>query len=145
MWLAPGEVVWIDVIVPVGHAGWADDIHRPMVWLGHHLARAFDAVGVDGVDVHDGPMETTPQSRLVCFDGLGPGEVTRHGGKLVGMSQRRTRSAARLQCCWYTQHEHDSLAELLLPEVSVDDLRPVATVDSTSAAAVVPLLAASLG
>ena len=40
----------------------------------------------------------TPWSRKVCFGGLGPGEVTVDGHKLVGISQRRTRDGARFQC-----------------------------------------------
>ena len=42
--LLPDEVVWVDVIVPAGGAGWVDDVHRPMVWLGEHLAAAFAAL-----------------------------------------------------------------------------------------------------
>ena len=37
-------------------------------------------------------------SEWVCFAGLGPGEVTVGGAKVVGISQRRTRHAARFQC-----------------------------------------------
>ena len=74
--LIPGEVVWIDVILPAGAEGWSDDVHRPMVWLGEHLAAAFAGAGVVGADVHDGAMISSETSRLVCFDGLGPGEVS---------------------------------------------------------------------
>ena len=35
---------------------------------------------------------------MVCFAGLGTGEVTVAGRKCVGMSQRRTRAGARFQC-----------------------------------------------
>jgi lipoate-protein ligase A len=128
--LVPGEVVWIDVIVPAGSDGWADDVHRPMVWLGQYLVAAFESAGVDGTDVHDGAMISTAVSRLVCFDGLGPGEVTRHGAKLVGISQRRTRVAARLQACWYTHYDPAQLTGLLRADIDVSGLRPVATVDA---------------
>ena len=40
--LVPGEVTWLDVIVPPGSAGWSDDAHVPMVWLGRHLAAVLD-------------------------------------------------------------------------------------------------------
>ena len=107
--LIPDAVVWVDVILPAGSAGWTDDVHRPMVWFGECLAAAFAQVGVGGTAVHDGAMISTAASQLVCFDGLGPGELTLDGAKLVGISQRRTRSAARLQACWYTHYD----AELL--------------------------------
>ena len=37
-------------------------------------------------------------SDVVCFAGLGPGEVTIDGRKVVGALQRRTRAGARFQC-----------------------------------------------
>lgn len=128
--LVPDEVVWIDVIVPAGRAGWADDVHRPMVWLGNHLAAAFDAAGHPVTAVHDGAMMSTESSQLVCFDGLGPGELTVDGAKLVGISQRRTRHAARLQACWYSTYDPAGLPRLLRADVDVTRLRPVATVSS---------------
>jgi hypothetical protein len=65
------------------------------------LAGANAALGTLGVDalVHRGGLCTTQWSRLVCFGGLGTGEVTDAGGvKLVGLSQRRSREGARFQC-----------------------------------------------
>ena len=103
-----------------------------MVWLGNGLAAAIassDRVSSDLV-VHDGPMRSTPWSRLVCFDGLGAGEVLLGGRKLVGISQRRTRDAARLQCCWYSAYDPQRLVALLDPVAGrpvVADLAPVAT------------------
>jgi lipoate-protein ligase A len=126
--LVPGEVVWVDVILPAGRDGWSDDVHRPMVWFGDHLAAAFAAAGVEGADVHRGAMISTDASRWVCFDGLGPGELSLDGHKLVGISQRRTRSAARLQACWYQRYDVELLPRLLRAEIDPSGLRPVATV-----------------
>ena len=134
--LVPGEVVWVDIILPAGHPGWADDVHRPMVWLGAHLAASFAAAGVGGAAVHDGAMISTAASRLVCFDGLGPGELTLDGAKLVGISQRRTRAAARLQACWYTAYDPAVLPSLLTSPIDAGALRPVATVGDAAARAV---------
>ena len=128
--LVPDEVTWLDVIVPAGAAGWSDDVHGPMVWLGRHLADAITtATGAHDVVVHDGPMRTTAWSTLICFDGVGAGEVLVDGRKLVGISQRRTRHAARLQCCWYSTYDPARLVELLAPtqRLALDDLAPVAT------------------
>lgn len=126
--LMPGEVTWLDVIVPAGHPAWSSDVHRPMVWLGRALARAFAAVGVAGTLVHDGAMVTTEHSRLICFDGVGPGEVLLDDAKLVGISQRRTRSAARMQCCWYSSYDPSALTDLLTDAPPPAALNPVATV-----------------
>ncbi len=142
--LVPGEVVWIDVLLPAGHRGWADDVHKPMVWLGRTLSRAFDDAGRPGTEVHDGAMVSTDHSRLICFDGVGPGELMLDGAKLVGISQRRTRSAARLQCCWYTSYDPAALTTLLVDAPAPRALKPVATVDQQVSASVVGLLADAL-
>ena len=145
--LVPGEVTWVDVIVPVGSPGWADDIHVPMVWVGRHLARLFgELLGERGVSVHEGPMVSTEWSRAVCFDGLGAGEVLLDGAKVVGISQRRTRHAARLQCCWYSEYDPDALVRLFDPahRPAVADLQPVATVPRAIADAIPTALASRL-
>jgi len=132
--LIPGEVTWIDIIIPAGSTGWADDVHAPMVWLGRILADLLQDLlaGSDQayeVTVHDGKMVATKWSSLVCFDGIGSGEVFLDARKLIGISQRRTRTYARLQCCWYSDYDQDLFLSLLLPERRplMSELRPVAT------------------
>jgi len=122
--LTPSEVTWFDVIIPSGAPGWAQDVHAPMVWLGERFAAACRAAGVaQALTVNDNSMIRTEWSTLVCFDGIGPGEVLLDGHKLLGISQRRTRAALRLQCCWY--HEVDSAALVgLFP--SLDGIDPSA-------------------
>jgi lipoate---protein ligase len=93
----PERTVWIDLVVPRGHVLWDDDVGRAMHWVGELWARALDALGLE-VRVHRGAMEPRRWGRVVCVAGLGPGEVVdADGRKLVGISQRRTRHAARFQ------------------------------------------------
>jgi len=89
-------------------------------------------------------MVTTTWSRLVCFDGLGPGELTRAGAKLVGISQRRTRTAARLQACWYIEYDDSILPRLLRHDLDASLLRPPATVPAAVGRAVPDRLLAAL-
>jgi lipoate-protein ligase A len=58
-------------------------------------------------------MVRTAWSSLVCFSGLGPGEVHAGGRKVVGISQRRTRGWARFQCAAYLRWDPDALVALL--------------------------------
>lgn len=139
VWLAPGEVVWVDVIVPAGSPGWTDDVRRSMVWFGERVRDALAEGGLD-VEVHRSEMSRTPWSNIVCFDGLAPGELVVGDAKIVGLSQRRVRRAARFQCCWYTHYEHAALTGLLTPTIDPTDLRPVATVDRELADALPVLL-----
>lgn len=105
--LRPGAVAWIDLVVPHGVA--PDDVRGSMRWAGERWAAALDG-SVDGrLTVHAGGMVTTPWSELVCFAGLGPGEVLLDGRKLVGLSQRRTRDGLRIQG---TVHRADLVTEL---------------------------------
>jgi lipoate-protein ligase A len=94
----PGHLVWVDVVLPAGDPLWEVDVGRAFWWLGRAWAGALAAVGVTGAVVHRGGVVASPWSRLVCFAGLGPGEVTLAGRKVVGMAQRRTRHAALFQC-----------------------------------------------
>ena len=145
--LVPEAVTWVDVIVPAGSPGWADDIHSPMVWVGRHIAGVLgELVGGHTVSVHQGPMVPSAWSSAVCFDGLGAGEILVDGEKLVGISQRRTRHAARLQCCWYSRYDPGALVELFDPahRPPVDALHPVATIPRSIADAIPAALAARL-
>jgi lipoate-protein ligase A len=110
--LVPGEALWVDVVVPAGDPLWDVDVGRASWWLGDAWAAALAACGVDGAVVHRGPLRKTRWSAVVCFAGLGPGEVTIRGRKAVGISQRRTRAAARFQCA--VHHRWDPLALIAL-------------------------------
>lgn len=88
-----GEMIWIDLVLPHGVA--PDDVRRSMVWAGE---RWIEALGpVPDTSVHRGAMVRDEWSSLVCFAGVGPGEVVAGGRKLVGLSQRRTRYGIRIQ------------------------------------------------
>ncbi|MEY2462247.1 MAG: lipoate---protein ligase [Acidimicrobiaceae bacterium] len=94
--LRPGEAVWIDVLLPRADPLWDDDVGHATHWLGDVWAATIGA----GAVVHRRGALRSRWSSLVCFGGLGPGEVlARDGGpKVVGLSQRRTRLGARFQC-----------------------------------------------
>ena len=68
------------------------DVRRSFLWLGDAWVAALAELGVPARR-HEGAMVAGRSSKLVCFAGLGPGEVTTlEGAKLVGISQRRTRA-----------------------------------------------------
>jgi lipoate---protein ligase len=113
----PGEMAWVDLILPAGDPLWDDDIARAAHWLGRAWQSALAELGVGSTEVHEGPLACGPLGRLVCFAAVGAGEVTVAGGdgprKVVGVSQRRTRAAARFQCAAYRRWDPDPLAGLL--------------------------------
>ena len=107
--MEPGGLVWVDVLVPADDPLWEVDVGRAFAWLGRAWAAAVGA----GARAHDGPLVTTPWSTLVCFAGLGPGEVTVDGAKAVGISQRRTRAGALFQCAALLEWRPDRLLDRL--------------------------------
>jgi lipoate-protein ligase A len=64
----------------------------------------------------------TQWSDLVCFAGIGPGELFVGDRKLVGMSQRRTRAGARFQCALPRRWSPEPLRSLLRPAPAVGAL-----------------------
>ncbi len=94
----PGGLVWVDVLVPAGDPLWEHDVGRAFAWLGRAWVAALADAGVAGAEAHEGPLVTSAWSGMVCFAGLGPGEVTLNGAKVVGMCQRRARAGALFQC-----------------------------------------------
>lgn len=111
--LAPGAQVWVDVTLPRGDALWTDDVSRSGWWLGDAWAGALESLGVVGATVHKGPMVRSLLSGLVCFAGLGPGEVTVGAAKVMGVSQRRTRQGAVFQCTIPLSWDPSLLVEVL--------------------------------
>lgn len=122
VWVAPGDPVWIDVVVPRGDPLWDDDVGRSFLPIGRAWQAALTGAGVTGAEVHDGPLVRSEWSELVCFAGAGPGEVFADGAKVVGMSQRRTRAGARFQCALPRQWSAEPLRALLRPQPPVGAL-----------------------
>jgi lipoate-protein ligase A len=92
--VVPGSMVWVDLAIPAGDPLWEADVGKAFWWVGDLWAAALMALGQGPCRVHRGGLVPSPWSRLVCFAGLGPGEVTLGGRKAVGLSQRRTRAGA---------------------------------------------------
>ena len=135
--LRPGEVVWLDAVLPRGHARWTDDVHDAMVRVGEAWATALATSVAGRLDVHRGRLVRDSWSDLVCFAGLGPGEVLLDGHKLVGISQRRTRDAARFQCLLHRSVDLPATAALLrgVPDAPLPDVAVLPTADASTLAA----------
>ena len=118
--LIPDEFVWLDLVIPDGDALWDGDVARAMVWVGRLWQRALDDLGV-ATDVNHATGRETKWSRHVCFAGVGFGEVVYGQRKVVGVSQRRTRVAARFQSLCHLRWRPELVAAL------VAEPRPLAT------------------
>ncbi|MBM3816591.1 MAG: hypothetical protein FJW13_06175 [Actinobacteria bacterium] len=153
--LQPGDHVWIDVTVPRGHQLWSDDVVRATWWLGDAWCEVLRVVD-DSAEwaVHRDKLQASAPERAVCFASVGPGEVVRRGGgsgaadrgggvgrgrgagrKVVGISQRRTKDAARFQCTVF------SAVDVALHERLMRDPVPPSLADATGVGAALASLA----
>lgn len=112
--VVPGDLLWVDLVLPAGDDLWDADVGRAFGWVGETWRRALVDLGVP-TDVHAGALVRTDWSTLVCFAGLGPGELTLPATttKVVGISQRRTRECARFQCAALRRWDPAALVQLL--------------------------------
>jgi lipoate---protein ligase len=125
----PESCTWVDLIIPAGHPLWRPDVGVAMHWIGDLWSAALADLGVAST-VNRAGMRPTEWSPMVCFAGLGPGEVVDGAGrKLVGVSQRRTRRAARFQSLAYHAAPAGDLVEVL----ALDDTRRAALREALAA------------
>jgi lipoate-protein ligase A len=116
VFVAPAGQVWLDVHLPADDPLLDADVGRSAWWLGERWVEALVAAGAgtpSHYEVHRGAMQTSRWSRVACFAGLGPGEVTVDGRKLVGISQRRDRRGAWLHSMALVDLEPVGFAALL--------------------------------
>lgn len=122
--LEPNRSLWIDVVLPRAHPLWDDDVNRSFHWVGETWQRALNDVGVPQTRVHKGALLRRDHGAVLCFAGLGPGEITvgPYNHKIVGLSQRRTKEHARFQCLAVLGWSPKLLAEVINPTALPDDL-----------------------
>ncbi|MGZ4740943.1 MAG: lipoyl protein ligase domain-containing protein [Ilumatobacteraceae bacterium] len=140
--LVPGEHVWLDLEIPASDALWNDDVGRATWWVGE-LWRVALAPFAPLASVHTGRMHRTRWSDDICFAGVGPGEVLVGDAKLVGVSQRRTRLAARFQTMVHLRWRAEVVAALVADGPPAEIVAPlVATCEASTEEIMSRLIAA---
>ena len=142
--IRPDAVVWIDVVVP--HGVGPDDVRGSMIWAGRAWRAALADVGhaLPGATVHEGGMEGSAWCGLVCFAGIGPGEVLVGGAKLVGLSQRRTRHGVRIQGMVHRRSLNDDVLAVVAGPHPPEALPEPAVLPDLDAAALAAALASRI-
>lgn len=125
VWVDAGDPLWIDLWIPRGDPWWTDDVQAAFGPVGRAWLDVLGSLGAAGLKVHDGSLLCPTGSRQVCFAGVGPGEVLAGTGKIVGLSQRRTRHGARFQCAVYRRWDPEPLHAVLADPPDLDVLRSV--------------------
>jgi lipoate---protein ligase len=136
--LLDASLLSLDVLLPSDHPLLDGDVGAVFGHVGRVWAAALGALGVPALSVHTEPSSARRQAegreRLlasVCYATAGRGEVLAGGRKLVGLSQRRRRWGALVQCGMLRRWEPDPLLEalgaprdpgILAAAVGLDDL-----------------------
>ena len=142
--LVPGEFVWLDLVLPAGDPLWSDDVGRSMEWVGELWLGVLADLGVRHASVHRGGLVSSAWSRQVCWAGVGTGEVVA-GAKVVGISQRRTRTYARFQTMCHLAWRPEWVAALVAePRPAVAEVAGLAACVPVDEAAVAAALTAAL-
>ncbi len=107
-----------DLVLPIGHALYQQDVSESYRWLGEVWAAALVELGVttELVSVAEArvdPRQSDPLVRRACFGGRSPYEVLANGRKLVGFAQTRRRQGALFQVGLYRHWTGSELVELL--------------------------------
>jgi lipoate-protein ligase A len=142
VYVHPTESVWIDVTIPKDDPLFVDDVTSSMLWLGDVFVTALQPFV--RAQTYRGSFDAGQDGRSVCFASTSPGEVFADDAKLVGISQRRGRDGARLQCVLYRSWQ----PELWTPSLTSSDIReristlPVATLSADAADIVSAVFAA---
>jgi lipoate-protein ligase A len=111
--IGPADPLWLDLWVPRGDPLWSDDVVVAAWWVGEWWAAALRHAGGAGVAVHRGGGTGGPLARRICFAGVGPGEVTVEGRKVVGIAQWRCREGALFHTCAYRRFDPRAVTGLL--------------------------------
>lgn len=116
--VAPGRQLWLDLFLPAGDPLALSDVGKSFLWLGDAYAEALRTVlgtapRAGAVEVNRGRARATQWSGRLCFAGLGCGEVTVGGRKVVGLSQRRERAGSWFHSMALLSGDAGELAGLL--------------------------------
>jgi lipoate---protein ligase len=120
------DLWWADLSITADDPLWSEDVGRAFHWVGALFSSVVASLVGPHADlrVHTGALVSTPWSRVVCFAGVGPGEVCLARRKVVGISQRRVREGACFQVGVLLRWQPQTWCELL--RVPLDALRDVA-------------------
>lgn len=131
--LRPGDC-WVELWLPAGTHVALTDVRETAYLVGGWWRSALRRLGA-ATELHRGGVRDPEQGARACFAGLGPGELTLGGDKLVGVSQWRTRHGTLVSTVLCAEPPSD-LAHYL-----AGDAREVAMLErSTSLRSALPTL-----
>lgn len=117
VYLSPLNQLWIDISIPKKDRLYSDDLRRSFLPIGSMFLEALSRVSSLDFEMHSGPLVGGALGRAICFAGIGPGEISCEGAKVVGISQRRTQMGAVFQCTIYIRYPEREIDEIMAGSV----------------------------
>jgi lipoate-protein ligase A len=111
--VGPDAQLWLDVFLPAGDPLSERDVGKAFSWLGRAAAGAISSVTGRAAEPHAGTLVATRWSPMLCFCGLGTGEVRVDGRKVLGVSQRRDRTGSTFRLMVLLALEPEESASVL--------------------------------
>ena len=113
VYLSPANQLWIDISIPKKDRLYNHDLCRSFLPIGSLFLEVLSRVCSLDFEMHSGPLVGGELGRAICFAGIGPGEITIEGAKVVGVSQRRTQMGAVFQCTIYIRYPRREMEEIM--------------------------------
>jgi len=113
---------WVELWLPATSATERGDVRSTAYRVGEWWEVALAGLGVSAVQ-HRGGVRDADQGAIACFAGLGPGELTVTGRKLVGLSQWRAREGSLVSSVVAARVPEDLSVYLASGDVSVPQLK----------------------
>ena len=88
------EDCWVELWLPATSPLERGDVRVDGLPGGRVVGRWRSPASASTAEAHRGALRDADQGAVACFAGLGPGELTVRGRKLVGLSQWRSREGA---------------------------------------------------
>lgn len=113
------NVIWVDVFAPKDSPLWHRDLAKNFEIVGGCWQRAFSECGMR-LEMVTSSTSKSAEARLVCWAGIGWGELVVGNRKILGLSQRRNRWGARVQGMAVLDDSVLRAAEFFTPETLKD-------------------------
>ena len=109
------EDIWIDAVIPARSPLHEIDVGQAFLWLGRVWRDALAEVLSSSDDrlrlAQPASARLAADRRFFCFAEVGHGEVLLDDRKVVGISQRRTRTWTRLQSLFVPRWDPEAINE----------------------------------
>lgn len=110
--------LWIEISVPRRDPLFRNDLAESFIPIGEMFVSLLREFALPDISIHLGRLEVSDAASAICFAGLGPGEVTFEGAKIVGIAQRRTALGSVFQCTLYARFPHKLVERLMGPALA---------------------------